>query len=144
MSSFPKVTLIAVGKIKKGWIATGVQQYHKRVPELNIQEIRDSTPQKEGEQILGLLKPEQELIALTETGKLLSSEQFAEFLRSAASNRYVFVIGSADGLSYQLRQAATTQLSLSPMTFPHEIARLVLLEQLYRAKTILQGGKYHK
>jgi len=144
VQGFPKIKLIAVGKVKKGWVRDGVAVYLQRLPELEISEIKDSNPLKEGEQILSCLKPGDRLIALTETGQTLASPKFAHWLGQASSNTLVFVIGSAGGLSPQLKQSAAHQLSLSPMTFPHEIARLLLVEQLYRAKTILQGGNYHK
>ncbi|MBE7383267.1 MAG: 23S rRNA (pseudouridine(1915)-N(3))-methyltransferase RlmH [Leptolyngbya sp. SIO1E4] len=144
MGSFPKVKLISVGKVKKPWIREGIEVYQKRLPELEIIEVKDSTPNKEGEQILSLLKGSDRLIALTEEGKSFSSLQFAEFLSQADSNRLMFTIGSAEGLSLTVKEAAVTCLSLSLMTFPHEIARLLLVEQLYRAKTILQGSSYHK
>ena len=91
-----------------------------------------------------MLRPEQELVALSEEGKTYTSEKFADFLGGARSHQFLFFIGSADGLSPEIKKKAKHKLSLSPMTFPHEMARLLLLEQLYRAKTILQGGKYHK
>ena len=144
MGNFPKIKLIAIGKIKKNWVSEGIQVYQKRLPELKLIEIKDSTPAKEGEHLLSLIKGRDRLIALTEEGKTFSSVMFAEFLSQADSNSLVFAIGSADGLSPQVKAIAAQQLSLSPMTFPHEIARLLLLEQLYRAKTILQGSSYHK
>jgi len=142
--SFPKVKLLAVGKVKKEWLREGLAVYLKRLPELEILELKDSTPDREGEQILASLKPSDRLIALTEEGKTYSSVAFAELLSQADSNSLVFAIGSAEGLSPALKQQATHLLSLSPMTFPHEVARLLLVEQLYRAKTILQGSQYHK
>ena len=144
MSSFPKIKLIAVGKVKKGWIREGLAVLQKRLPELEVIEIKDSTPEKEGSQMLSPVKGSDRLIALTVTGKTYSSTQFAEWLSQADSNSLVFVIGSAEGLSAEVQQAAVQRLSLSPMTFPHEVARLLLTEQLYRAKTILQGSSYHK
>ncbi|MEO0947680.1 MAG: 23S rRNA (pseudouridine(1915)-N(3))-methyltransferase RlmH [Cyanobacteria bacterium J06641_5] len=144
MSGFPKLRLIAVGKVKKSWLREGLAVYQQRLPELEILAIKDSTPAREGEQILALLKPSDRLIALAEAGKQYSSQEFAAFLGQVASGSLTFALGSAAGLSPALRQAAHQQLSLSPMTFPHEIARLLLVEQLYRAKTILQGSNYHK
>lgn len=144
MASFPKIQLIVVGKIKKPWLEEGLAMYRKRLPELTITEIKDSTPEKEGDQALSLLKSHQYLVILTEEGKLYRSVEFAQFLTNADSNRLVFFIGSAEGISPQLKQQASLQLSLSPLTFPHEVARLLLVEQLYRAKTILQGSQYHK
>ncbi|MEO1094452.1 MAG: 23S rRNA (pseudouridine(1915)-N(3))-methyltransferase RlmH [Cyanobacteria bacterium J06638_28] len=144
MGSFPKVRLIAIGKVKKTWIREGIATYQKRLPELAVQELKDSTPAKEGAQILSLVEGSDRLIALTEDGRPYSSIEFAEFLSHADSNRLVFALGSAEGLSLPVKQQASQQLSLSPMTFPHEVARLLLVEQLYRAKTILQGSRYHK
>ncbi len=144
MQSFPKVKLIAVGKVKKGWLRDGLAVYYQRLPELETIEIKDSNPEKEGTQILSMLKSSDRLIALSEEGKTFSSLKLANFLAKANSNSLVFIIGGATGLSQALKQSATQLLSLSPMTFPHEIARLLLVEQLYRAKTILQGSQYHK
>jgi 23S rRNA (pseudouridine1915-N3)-methyltransferase len=144
MSSFPKVTVIAIGKVKKGWVREGLEVYCQRVPELTMIELKDSNPEKEGEQILSRVKPNDRLIALTEDGTTFDSIAFADWIAQAESNRLVFAIGSAEGISPAVKRAADRCLSLSPMTFPHEIARLLLFEQFYRAKNILQGGSYHK
>lgn len=144
MKRFSAVKLIAIGKIKKSWIRAGIDVYLKRLPELEIIELKDSNPDKEAEQILSLVKSREKLIALTEEATLFSSVEFANFLEQSISENLVFVIGGAEGLSPNLKQASSIQISLSPMTFPHEIARLLFIEQLYRAKTILQGSSYHK
>jgi 23S rRNA (pseudouridine1915-N3)-methyltransferase len=144
MSAFPKLKLIAVGKVKKNWIRQGLELYVKRLPELEILEIKDTTPHKEGEQILALVGKGDRLIALSAEGKTYTSPAFAQYLSQAPSHGIVFALGSAEGLSAELKQQATLTLSLSPLTFPHEFARLMFVEQLYRAKNILQGGSYHK
>jgi len=144
MTSFPKVKLLAIGKVKKGWIRDGVEVYRQRLPELTVVELKDTNPDKEGELILAQVKGRDRLIALTEEGPCYSSVQFAELVSQAESGSLVFVIGSAEGLSPAVKRSAAQCLSLSPMTFPHELARLLLLEQLYRAKAILQGTSYHK
>ena len=144
MQGFPKVKLIAAGKIKKAWVQTGLQMYLKRLPELSITEIRDSDPAAEARKVLDRCRSGDRLIVLTEDGVSLSSEAFARQLAAAPSNSLVFYIGGPTGIAPALRQSAHQLLSLSPMTFPHEVARLLLVEQLYRAKTILQGGTYHK
>lgn len=144
MPSFPKLKLIAVGKVKKSWIRDGIDLYGARLPELEIVEIKDSNPVKEGEQVLAGLRGGDRLVALSEAGTCFSSVQFAAFLGKAPSNRLILFIGSAEGLSLEVKQQAQVLLSLSPMTFPHELARLMLVEQLYRAKTILNRGNYHK
>ena len=107
-------------------------------------ELKDTNPDKEGELILSQIKGRDRLIALTEVGQCYSSVQFAELVSRAESGSLVFAIGSAEGLSQSVKRSAAQCLSLSPMTFPHELARLLLLEQLYRAKSILQGTSYHK
>lgn len=144
MSGFPKVKLLAVGKVKKGWIREGLEVYRQRLPELDIVELKDSHPAKEGDQMLTQVKDRDRLIALTEEGQCYDSAKFAQLISRAESGSLVFAIGSAEGLSPAVKQSADRSLSLSPMTFPHEIARLLLLEQLYRAKAILQGSNYHK
>ena len=115
MKSFPKLKLIAVGKVKKRWIQDGLAIYLKRIPELEIVELKDTTPQKEGEAALALLKPSQKLVALTEEGQTYSSEKFAQFLSQAGSNEWVLLIGSAEGLSPEIKRRADYRLSLSPM-----------------------------
>ncbi|MGB3615782.1 MAG: 23S rRNA (pseudouridine(1915)-N(3))-methyltransferase RlmH [Elainellaceae cyanobacterium] len=144
MQGFPKVKLIAVGKIKKPWIQAGIQAYGKRLPELSTMEIKDSDPDTEACKMLSMTRPGDRLMVLSEDGTTLTSIEFARILGSAASNNLIFCIGGPSGISSILRQSAHQLLSLSPMTFPHELARLLLVEQLYRAKTILQGGTYHK
>ena len=133
-----------MGKVRRGWIQEGIDLYRKRLPGLEIIEIRDSTPAKEAEAIRASLRPDDHLIALMEEGKPLASEPFARRLDQLGNQRLAFVIGGADGLTDALKASARWQLSLSPMTFPHELARLMLIEQLFRAQAILQGSPYHR
>mgnify|MGYP002037966489 FL=1 len=133
-----------MGKVRRGWIQEGIDLYRKRLPGLEIVEIRDSTPAKEAEAIRANLRPDDHLIALMEEGTPLASEPFARRLDQLGNQRLAFVIGGADGLTDALKASARWQLSLSPMTFPHELARLMLIEQLFRAQAILQGSPYHR
>ena len=133
-----------MGKVRRGWIQEGIDLYRKRLPGLEIVEIRDSTPAKEAEAIRASLRPDDHLIALMEEGTPLASEPFAHRLDQLGNQRLAFVIGGADGLTDALKASARWQLSLSPMTFPHELARLMLIEQLFRAQAILQGSPYHR
>lgn len=142
--SFPKVKIIAVGKVKKGWIKDGIGLYARRIPEVELTEIKDSEPEKEAQKALDLLKTHDRLIVLSEDGKPFHSVELANWLGQEASGTLVFFIGGPTGVSPQLKKTAYQVMSLSAMTFPHDIARLLLLEQLYRSKTILQGGSYHK
>ncbi len=144
MQSFPKVTLIAVGKIKKRWIQEGIATYIKRLPELTMIEVKDTDPDREAAKILSLMKGGDRLIVLTEEGRSPNSVQLSTLLSQACSASLVFVIGGPDGIADTLKMQAESLLSLSAMTFPHELARLLLIEQLYRAKTILQNTSYHK
>ena len=136
--------ILAVGKVRRSWIQDGIELYRKRLPGLEIIEIRDSTPDKEAESIRASLRPNEHLIALMEEGDAVGSIPFARRLDQPGNQRLAFVIGGADGLTNELKGRAHWQLSLSPMTFPHELARLMLIEQLFRAQAILQGSPYHR
>jgi 23S rRNA (pseudouridine1915-N3)-methyltransferase len=139
-----RIRILAVGKVRKSWVQEGVALYLKRLPGLVVTELRDSTMTKEAEVIAAALRPDERLVLLTEEGTTYNSVAFAQQLRDSGSARLAFVIGGAEGLDPALKARANWRLSLSPMTFPHELARLLLLEQLYRASSILQGGPYHK
>jgi 23S rRNA (pseudouridine1915-N3)-methyltransferase len=143
-----RIRVLAVGKVRKGWIREGIELYRRRLPGLAVVEIRDSTPAREAAAIRAELRPDERLVVLSEEGSGLSSRalatQLAALQASGEASRLAFAIGGADGLEPALRAEACWRLSLSPLTFPHELARLLLLEQLYRAQSILQGGPYHR
>ena len=136
--------IIAVGKTKKKWIQAGIEMYLNRLPGLQIIEIKYSTKTKEEYAIKELIKKNEVLVTLNENGQYFTSKQLANKLLRSHNQNITFAIGGATGLSSSLNSKASWQLSLSPLTFPHEIARLLLIEQLYRAKTITQGSPYHK
>ena len=139
-----RIRILAIGKLKRAWVAEGVAFYRKRLPGLEMVELKDGTPAKEAEAIRAARKPAERLVLLSEEGRQLSSVGLAELLGGWASERLALVIGGADGHDPTLKQQADVLLSLSELTFPHELARLMLVEQLYRASTILQGGPYHR
>jgi 23S rRNA (pseudouridine1915-N3)-methyltransferase len=140
-----KIKIIAVGKVKHDWILTGIKEYTKRLPGLTIVEIKDSHKAKEWAEIKAMLKPREKLVAMTERGKLYDSVAFAALLqRETMDETLVFAIGGPEGISREMEAAANWTLSLSPMTFTHDMARLLLIEQLYRSQNILQNGSYHK
>ena len=139
-----RLRIVAVGKVRRGWIQDGIDLYRKRLPGLSIVELRDSTPEKESEAIRAARRPDERLVVLMEQGETLASIPFARKLEQISSERIAFVIGGADGLTDDLKSEAHWRLSLSPMTFPHELARLMLVEQLFRAQSILQGSPYHR
>ena len=136
--------IIAIGKVRKSWVQDGIELYRKRLPGLKIVELRDSNPEKEAESIRQTLRSDEWPVMLMEQGETLTSINFSERLRSLGSQRLAFVIGGADGLTAELKALAHWKLSLSSMTFPHELARLLLIEQLFRAQAILQGSPYHR
>ena len=136
--------IIAIGKIKKRWIQEGIEMYLKRLPGLEIIEVKDNNQTKEEHTIKEIISKNETLVTLNENGQSFTSKQLATKLLNSYNQKIIFVIGGASGLSPSLNNSASWQLSLSPLTFPHEIARLLLIEQIYRAKTIIQGGPYHK
>jgi 23S rRNA (pseudouridine1915-N3)-methyltransferase len=142
--NFTRIRLIVVGKVRKSWIREGISLLLKRLPGLSILEVRDGGMEREAGAVLLAIKPDEQLVVLSEEGECLTSVKFAQKLSQLGSNRLAFVIGGAGGIDASLKEKAAWCLSLSPMTFPHELARLILLEQLYRAQSILQGGPYHR
>jgi 23S rRNA (pseudouridine1915-N3)-methyltransferase len=153
-----RLTLAAVGKIKnKAWLAAQ-DDYVKRLGHyttLNLVEVKDvvgrSIPDdvamaREGEHLLQAAADSSRLVALTPTGKLVTSPNLAVWLqnRVEAYGRIAFLIGGPLGFSDDVLAACHEEISLSPLTFTHELARVLLLEQLYRACTILAGEQYHK
>ncbi len=136
--------IIAIGKIKKQWIQEGIEMYLKRLPGLEVIEIKDSSQINEENKIKETIKKNETLVTLNENGQPFTSKKMSTKLLNSQNQNITFVIGGASGLSPSLNSLASWQLSLSPLTFPHEIARLLLIEQIYRAKTIAQGGPYHK
>lgn len=142
VQSFPKIKIIAVGKIKKPWLREGIELYVKRLPEVEIVEIKDSGKEKEADKLLSMISAQDRLVVMAEYGKERDSKAFADWLGQEAFGTLVMFIGGPEGVCDRLKKYP--MISLSKMTFPHEVARLILVEQLYRAKTILQNGSYHK
>lgn len=138
-----KLKIFSIGKTKESWLEDAIQEYAKRLsPLMAIEWIWA----KDNSHLIDLASKEPKVICLDPKGKLLSSEQFAAFLEQSwerGGSRLAFVIGGADGLPPQLRENYTL-LSLSPLTFTHQITRLILIEQIYRATEISKGSNYHK
>lgn len=158
-----EITLIAIGKLKESFYISAASEYAKRLGGyckftlLELPEVRlpDSPSpaqiaaglEKEAEQILTKLPRGAWLCVLTPEGKELSSEAFAEKLRNvknSGKSSACFLIGSSFGLAPGIKALADFRLSMGPMTFPHHLARIMALEQLYRAESIQAGSKYHK
>lgn len=152
-----KIIIVAVGKLHSDWRAAQ-QDYLarlRRYTDVTLVEVKDVVGQgapdtvalqREGEALLAAAKGARRVIALSATGKQMDSLGLADFLRKQIDvyRSLAFVIGGPVGLSPQVLAACDDKLSLSPLTFPHELARVILLEQLYRAATIISGEKYHK
>tara|TARA_B100000579_G_C22793312_1_gene835730 strand:+ start:789 stop:1226 length:438 start_codon:yes stop_codon:yes gene_type:complete len=144
MLSISNYKIIAIGKIRKKWVKEGIDMYLKRLPGLKVIEIKDSSQIKEEYAIKELIKKNDTLVTLNEDGQSFTSREFSKKLQDFPNQKIIFVIGGATGLSSSLNILSDLQLSLSPLTFPHEVSRLLLIEQLYRARSIAQGGPYHK
>ncbi len=144
----PRIKILAVGKIKEDYIEAGIHEYMKRMRNrrMEILEIDDSNKKKEGKEILEKLQKLRrfKVIALDEHGKQLTSVEFAKFIEKNINQDLCFVIGGPDGLDKNVLESVDHILALSRMTFNHEMARLFLIEQLYRAYSIIEGKTYHR
>ena len=157
-----KIRIVAVGKLKEKYLREGVAEYERRLAPFASVELletreeymaenpseaqRQQTLAKEGERLLRLVPERSFLIVLDVKGKLLSSEALAKELASLAlqgQSDLTFLIGGAFGLSPAVRERADLRISFSPMTFTHQMVRLLLYEQIYRAFKINRGEKYH-
>lgn len=157
------VTLICMGKLKEKFYIQAAQEYEKRLgaycrfrllelPEYKLPE--DPSPaqimaglDKEAEQIISKIPKGSWLCIWTPEGKMLSSEDLAEQLKDvklSGKSSACFLIGSSFGISQKIKDMADYKLSMSKMTFPHHLARIMVLEQLYRTEAIQAGSKYHK
>ena len=140
------IKLVFVGRLKDKFMQSRSDEYIKWLRNGNkveVIELADSTKEKEGEAIKKVLEKEKGFnILLSEEGKLFNSIEFANYL-GKIDKKIVFVIGGPYGLSNEVKKEANLLLSLSPLTFTHELARLLLSEQLFRASNILAGGNYH-
>ena len=111
-----RIRILAVGKLRKSWVLEGASTFLKRLPGLQVLELRDAGMAKESEAILAALKPDERLVILTEEGQTLDSVSLAQRLEGSGSERLAFVIGGAEGIDPALKARASWRLSLSPMT----------------------------
>ena len=157
------ISIVTVGKLKEKYLKQGIEEYTKRLSayaKIDIIEIPDEkAPEtlseqemlqvkgKEGERILAKVPDDAHVIALAIEGKMKSSEELADTLDKLATygkSKIVFVIGGSLGLSKDVMKRSNDTLSFSKMTFPHQLMRLILVEQVYRAFRINRGEPYHK
>jgi 23S rRNA (pseudouridine1915-N3)-methyltransferase len=157
------ISIVSVGKLKEKYLKLGIDEFTKRLTvyaKIELVEVPDEkapeqlsdlemeqVKQKEGEKILSKISPDTYVIALAIDGKMKSSEELADSLDKLATygkSKIAFVIGGSLGLSKEVLQRADEKLSFSKMTFPHQMMKLILLEQVYRAFRINRGEPYHK
>ena len=157
------ITLIAMGKLKEKFYLSAAEEYEKRLkgfckfqiielPEFRLPDSPSPSEitaglDKEAEMILGKIPRGSWFCILTPEGKMLSSEALAEKIRNvkmSGKSSACFLIGSSFGISDRIKDIADFKLSMSPMTFPHHLARIMVLEQIYRSEAIQAGKKYHK
>ncbi|AZV45619.1 23S rRNA (pseudouridine(1915)-N(3))-methyltransferase RlmH [Peribacillus asahii] len=157
------ITIVTVGKLKEKYLKQGIDEYLKRLTayaKVDIIELPDEKApetlsdvemlqikEKEGERILSKINPDAHVIALAIEGKMKTSEELAdtiEKLGTYGKSKVAFIIGGSLGLSAAVMKRADEALSFSKMTFPHQLMRLILVEQVYRAFRIMRGEPYHK
>lgn len=155
-----KIKIIALGKIKEKYLKEGIDEFLTRLTPYTSLEIIEIPPieikdenltakilEQEGEKILSHIKPQSFVITMEIKGKMFSSEEFAqkiEELTNEGISEIIFVIGSSCGISPIVSERANLKMSMSKMTFLHQFARLILVEQIYRAFKIIKGETYHK
>lgn len=157
------INIICIGKLKEDYLRSACAEYQKRLGAFCKLKITEFTPsrlpdnpnetqiasalEEESKQILSKISANEAVIAMCIEGKMLSSEKLSEEIENYALKGFgsiCFIIGGSHGLSDSVKARANFKLSMSPMTFPHQLARVMLLEQIYRAFMISNGGKYHK
>ena len=131
-----RLSINAIGKIKKNWIREGINQYKKRMPDLIINESKSFN--------IDNIHVNNIIICLTEEGQSFNSIELTSLLLNFKNKKINFLIGDADGIPSDIKDKSNLLLSLSPLTFPHELARLILIEQIYRAISISNNSPYHR
>lgn len=157
------IKIISVGKLKEKYLVQGINEYTKRLSKyckITLVEVPDEkapeklseaemiqVKEKEGERILAKIKEQEYVFALAINGQNPSSEDFAatlDKLQTSGKSQFAFIIGGSLGLSDQVLKRSNAQISFGKMTYPHQLMRLVLVEQIYRAFRINAGEPYHK
>ncbi len=144
----PKIFLLLAGRAKEKWIEEGFRHYRKLLSGFAQVEFKELSESPKDLQKLTLKIPKEYfIVSLDVKGESFSSETLAEFFRTKMNqgvSRFCFVVGGSEGLPEEVKAQANLRWSFSPLTFPHHLIRVVLVEQLYRAFSILGGRKYHK
>ena len=148
------IKIICLGSIKEEFFKEAIKEYQKRLSKntkLQIIELKDESDknnplQKEKENIIKHINDKDNVIILDIKGKEVTSEEFAYFINNELTNysNMTFIIGSSNGLDEEIKKLTTKKISFSHLTFPHQLFRIILLEQIYRGFKILNNEKYHK
>lgn len=145
-----RFTFLCVGKLKEDYTKKAMADYCTRLSKygnISTVEVSESDIEGEGEALFKKIPERAYVIALDLHGKMISSEEFAEKLNRetvSGASHFVFVIGGSDGISKKVTDRADMRLCLSPMTFTHQMTRVIIAEQIYRAMKIISGETYHK
>lgn len=163
IGGFMKITIISVGKLKEKYLKVGIAEYSKRLKsytKIKIVEIKDEPAPKdlskkeieqvkkiEGRKIIEKIPERSEVIALDLKGKEFTSENFAKYINDTTiygKSHLVYIIGGSNGLSSEVLKKSQLKISFGKLTYPHQLMRLILLEQIYRSFKILNNEPYHK
>ena len=143
------IKIICVGKIKEKYLKDAIFEYKKRISKyhkIEITELQDTTIEEEGSSILKVINDKDYIITLEIDGKMIDSVMFSKKIEMLfiKNPNITFIIGGSDGLSDKVKNKSNLKLSFSKMTFPHQLFRVILLEQIYRAFKIMKNETYHK
>lgn len=143
------IKIICIGKLKENYLKDAQTEYLKRITKyikIEIIELEDETLEKEKDKILKHIKPKDNIILLDINGQQLNSIELSNYINKEITynNNITFIIGSSDGLHNDIKKLTSKKLSFSKLTFPHQLFRILLLEQIYRSYKILNNESYHK
>lgn len=143
------IKIICVGKIKEKYLKEGIEDYSKRIKKyhkIELIELNDSNMEEEAKEIIKYINPKDYIITLEIEGNIVSSEQLSQMIDKTfiTHPNIVFIIGGSDGISNSIKNISNYKLSFSKLTFPHQLFRIILLEQIYRSFKIMNNETYHK
>lgn len=143
------IKIICVGKIKEKYLKEGIEDYSKRIKKyhkIELIELNDSNMEEEAKEIIKYINTKDYVITLEIGGNMVSSEQLSQMIDKTfiTHPNIVFIIGGSDGISNSIKNISNYKLSFSKLTFPHQLFRIILLEQIYRSFKIMNNETYHK
>lgn len=143
------IKIICIGKIKEKYLKEGIEDYLKRIKKyhkMELIELNNSNMVEEAKEIIKYINPKDYVITLEIEGNMINSEEFSRMIDKIfiAHSNMVFIIGGSDGIHDSIKNISNYKLSFSKLTFPHQLFRIILLEQIYRSFKILNNETYHK